>query len=227
MKRILLAEDNPDLRENVSDYLQAHDFRVTGAADGLEAQAILRTQQFDLILLDVMMPGMDGFSLCRWIREREDTPILFLTARVQEKDQLRGYSLGADDYITKPFSLAVLTAKCQAILARKSGTSQGGEWLTSGEIRVNPILRQAFLGEQDMILTARELELLTYFLRNPNRPLSREQILDRVWGCDYEGNDRAVDTHVKNLRKRLGTEGRRIRTVMRVGYCFRTENQGG
>ncbi len=217
MNRILLAEDNDSLRELVQDYLAQNGFEVDAKADGLSAWEAFREKNYQLVLLDVMMPGMDGFELCRKIRERENVPILFLTARVQEEDQLRGYRLGADDYIMKPFSLPVLLAKCRAILARNNGT---GDWLEMGGIRLSPGEHRLFAGENPVELQALDFKLLLYFMRNPGRALSRDQILVKVWGYDYEGSERSVDTHVKNLRKALGRHGKYIRTVVKVGYVF-------
>ena len=170
-----------------------------------------------LVLLDVMMPGMDGFTLCRKIRERESVPVLFLTARVLEEDQLRGYELGADDYILKPFSLRVLLAKCQAVLERyqcgMQAEQQKGLW--KHEKR-----QQFFCDGQPVELQSLDFRLLSYFYENPNRILTREQIILKLWGYEYAGNDRSVDTHVKNLRKALGDYGSCIRTIVKKGYIF-------
>lgn len=217
MKRILLAEDNAHLRELVQDYLSANGFEVDVEADGIAAWQAIQTQDYQLVLLDVMMPGMDGFELCRKIREQENVPILFLTARVQEEDQLYGYQLGADDYIVKPFSLPVLLAKCRAILEREH---RMGNWMEAGGIRLQPSQKIVFCDGKPVSLQALDFELLYYFMKNPGRVLSREQILLKVWGYDYTGNDRAVDTHVKNLRKALGKYGKYIRTVIKAGYVF-------
>lgn len=167
-----------------------------------------------------MMPGMDGFTLCRKIREKEDVPLLFLTARVQEADQLRGYQLGADDYILKPFSLPVLLAKCRAILERNQ---RRGAWLEASGIRLNPEQRQVLCDGEPIALQALDFELLHYFMKNPGRVLTREQILLKLWGYDYSGSDRSVDTHVKNLRKALGKHGNCIRTIIKTGYVFDAE----
>ncbi|MGN0292461.1 MAG: response regulator transcription factor [Lachnospiraceae bacterium] len=218
-QKILLAEDHVNLRELVQDYLSAGGFEVDVAGDGLEAWEAVQSRDYDLILLDVMMPEMDGFELCRKIREAENVPILFLTARVQEQDQLYGYELGADDYIVKPFSLPVLLAKCRVILERNRRTGMG-DWLEAGGIRLQLSRKMVFCGEKQVSLQALDYELLQYFMKNPGRVLSREQILMKVWGHDYEGSDRAVDTHVKNLRKALGKYGKCIRTVIKSGYVF-------
>ena len=217
MKKILLAEDNEHLRELVQDYLSENGFEVDAQADGLSAWEAIQQNDYQLVLLDVMMPKMDGFELCQKIREKENVPILFLTARVQEEDQLRGYQLGADDYILKPFSLPVLLAKCNVILERNNHT---GEWMEVGKIRIQPEQKRVICDGENIILQALDFELLYYFMQNPGRVLSREQILVKVWGYDYDGNDRSVDTHVKNLRKALGKYGKSIRTVIKTGYVF-------
>lgn len=217
MKRILLAEDNSYMRELIQDFLSENGLEIDAKPDGMQAWEAIQTQDYDLVLLDVMMPEMDGFTLCRKIREKEDVPILFLTARVQEEDQLRGYRLGADDYILKPFSLPVLLAKCRAILERDQRRGNGIEM--SG-IRLYPEQRQVFCDGEMIILQALDFELLYYFMKNPGRVLTREQILLKIWGYDYCGSDRSVDTHVKNLRKALGKHGKCIRTIVKTGYVF-------
>lgn len=217
MKKILLAEDNDDLRELIEDYLSENGFEVFAMEDGQAAWDVFQEEKFDLVLLDVMMPRMDGFELCKKIRDRENVPILFLTAKVQEEDQLRGYRLGADDYILKPFSLPVLVAKCQVILERNN---HAGDWIESGNIKIQPEQGKVMCDDKEISLQALDVELLYYFMQNQGRVLSREQILVKVWGYDYEGNDRSVDTHVKNLRKALGESGKRIKTVIKKGYVF-------
>ena len=217
MKKILLAEDNDSLREVVSDYLCDKGFDIVQAADGLEAWDKFMQEKFDLVLLDVMMPGMDGFELCKKIREIESVPILFLTAKIQEQDQLTGYKLGADDYILKPFSLPVLYAKCCVILDRNNILS---DWVEAGNIRLNNTQRKVEVKGKEIKLQSLDFELLEYFMNNPGRILSRDQILVKLWGYDYEGSDRAVDTHIKKLRKALGDEGNAIKTVIKKGYIL-------
>ena len=217
MRRILLAEDNDNLRELITDFLSEHGFEVDAAADGEAAWEAVQTKSYQIILLDVMMPGMDGFTLCKKIRERESVPVLFLTARVLEEDQLHGYELGADDYILKPFSLKVLLAKCRAVLERY----QQGMPKEQKEGLVLDEERQQFLcGGSPVKLQSLDFRLLSYFYQNPNRILTREQIILKLWGYEYDGNDRSVDTHVKNLRKALGDYGRCIQTIVKKGYVF-------
>lgn len=217
MKKILLAEDNDSLRELITDYLSANGFLIEAYRDGQQAWEAIQTKHYHLVLLDIMMPNMDGFELCKKIREKENVPILFLTAKVQEEDQLRGYHLGADDYILKPFSLPVLLEKCRVVLER---TNRTGEWLEMGAIRLHPIKKQVFCDDTLISLQAMDFELLFYFMQNPGRVLSREQILIKLWGYDYDGTDRAVDTHVKKLRKALGKYGSYIKTIIKAGYLF-------
>lgn len=217
MKRILLAEDNGHMRELIADYLEENGFEVDAGADGLQAWELFQTRDYHLVLLDVMMPEMDGFTLCRKIREKEDVPILFLTARIQEEDQLRGYHLGADDYILKPFSLPVLLAKCRVILERNQ---RGGNWLEAAGIRLNPEQRCVLCDGEPVTLQSMDFDLLCYFMKNQGRILTREQILLKLWGFDYSGSDRSVDTHVKKLRKALGKYGKCIRTMVKLGYLF-------
>ena len=220
MYRILLAEDNDNLREVVTDYLTGQGYEVDGRADGAGALEAFYENRYQLVLLDVMMPKMNGFEVCRRIRAKEDVPILFLTARVQEQDQLLGYSLGADEYIVKPFSLPVLAAKCKAILERAAGRVMSDDLCTDGELTVNFATRRVSVAGREIELQSLDFDLLRYFLANRGRVLSREQILDRIWGFDYDGSDRVVDTHIKKLRKALGSAGGNIETVIKRGYRY-------
>ena len=214
---ILITEDEREIAELIKLYLENESYMVFCAEDGKEALELLEQESIDMAILDIMMPGMDGFTLCRKIRERESVPVLFLTARVLEEDQLRGYELGADDYILKPFSLRVLLAKCQAVLERyqcgMQAEQQKGLW--KHEKR-----QQFFCDGQPVELQSLDFRLLSYFYENPNRILTREQIILKLWGYEYAGNDRSVDTHVKNLRKALGDYGSCIRTIVKKGYIF-------
>ena len=220
MCRILLAEDNDNLREVMTDYLEDNGFQVTAVPNGAEAWDAFCEQEFRLVLLDVMMPRMNGFEVCRRIRAKEDVPILFLTARVQEEDQLRGYALGADEYIVKPFSLPVLVAKCKAMLERAGGRAMTEAVITAQGLSVNTLTGKVTADGEEIELPALDLKLLRYFMANQGRILTREQILDRIWGMDYDGSDRVVDTHIKKLRKALGKQGSHIETVIKEGYRF-------
>ena len=216
--RILIAEDEPRLRAVLADYFTAMGHDPVTAADGLTALALAKEQEFDGILLDVMMPGMDGFSVCRVLRRESTVPILFLTALAEEEDMLRGYGLGADDYIPKPFSLAVLGAKLTALIRR----SRGGEeqLLRVGALALSLASPKAFAGQQELSLTPKEYALLRILMQNRGTVLSREQVLMKCWGYDYEGDDRAVDTHIRRLRSKLGSAQGYIRTVIKTGYCL-------
>ena len=217
MKRVLFAEDNDNLREVVSDYLEDKGYSVAAVKDGALAWEVFQENKYDLILLDVMMPNMDGFELCKLIRQKENVPILFLTARIKEEDQLRGYRLGADDYILKPFSLPVLYAKCQVILERNNHV---GECIEIHNIKLNPTQGKVMVNDKEIKLQSLDFELLKFFMQNPGRILTREQIINKLWGYDYEGNERSVDTHIKKLRKALGKDGKIIKTVVKRGYTF-------
>lgn len=216
--KILLAEDHDNLREIIEDYLVVHGYVVESFDNGEDAYYSFLTESYDLVLLDVMMPKMDGFTLCKKIREKEEIPILFITAKVQEVDQLKGYELGCDDYIIKPFSLPVLLAKCNAIMNIKHY-----QFLERGVLKLNTREKQAYLNNKNLNLKIIDYKILEYFIKNPNMILSREQILLKVWGFDYTGQERSVDTHIKILRKALGPYQKGIKTVIKQGYCFETK----
>ena len=192
------------------------------AADGEEAVHLAEKQDFDLILLDVMMPNMDGFEACRKIRGKKDVPILFLTARTSEEDQLRGFQLEADDYVIKPFSLPVLHARVCALLKRRKGAETGSELRAEG-ILVNLETREVQVDGEPVSMPPRVYNLLVYLMRNQNRILTRQQILDQVWGEDIFCYDRVVDTTIKKLRHALGDRAGCIRTIVKVGYKFQEE----
>lgn len=216
--KILLAEDHDNLREIIEDYLVVRGYVVESFDNGEDAYYSFLTESYDLVLLDVMMPKMDGFTLCKKIREKEEIPILFITAKVQEVDQLKGYELGCDDYIIKPFSLPVLLAKCNVIMNRKHY-----QFLERGVLKLNTREKQAYLNNKNLNLKIIDYKILEYFIKNPNMILSREQILLKVWGFDYTGQERSVDTHIKILRKALGPYQKGIKTVIKQGYCFETK----
>ena len=214
---ILLAEDEARLRDIVRDYFAAHGAECDLAKDGEEALELLRRHDYDAVLLDVLMPGLDGFAVCRRLREGSGAPVIFLTALGGEEDVLRGYGLGADDYVTKPFSLAVLLAKTQALVRRSRGEA-GAETLACGAIALEPARRACAVDGAPVALPPREYGLLLCLMRNKGQVLSREQLLDKVWGIDFEGGDRAVDGRIKTLRAALGPAGKQIKTVFKAGY---------
>lgn len=215
--RILVVEDEDRIRNIVRDYLTAHGLDCDLARDGEEALDLLRDHDYDAILLDVLMPNLDGFSVCRAVRAKSRVPILFLTALGSEEDVLQGYALGADDYVTKPFSLAVLLAKTKAVIRRSRGEG-GGDTLTCGSISLDTSGRTCTVGGKPVDLTPREYDLLLCLIRNRGQVLSRDQLLDKVWGIDFEGGQRAVDVRIKSLRAALGGAGKQIKTVFKAGY---------
>lgn len=225
MHTILLVEDERTLRELVGDYLTRRSggqWRVLPAADGGEALLLAASQPLDLAILDVMLPDIDGFALCRELRSGSDLPILFLSARSAEEDRLRGYGLGADDYMTKPFSQAELFAKAAALLRRSKG-EMGRDLLVSGGVAVDIPAHAALVDGKRVDLPPKELAILRLLLEERGRVLRREDLLLRLWGWDYEGSDRVADTHVKNLRRALGPWARCLKTVFKTGYKWEEE----
>lgn len=217
--RILIAEDEPKLRQVLCDYLISRGDCPIPAPDGITALSLAEEQEFDGVLLDIMMPGLDGFSVCRALRAHSDVPIIFLTALSDEEDKLLGYELGADDYVTKPFIMSVLYAKLTALINRSRGSILAGDRLTAGEVTVVLSAKKVYVGETEVTLTPKEHALLVCLMKNRNVVLSREQLLVKCWGYDYEGDSRAVDTHIRRLREKLGSAAAIIKTVIKHGYC--------
>lgn len=215
MERVLLVEDEKRIRDIVRDYFAAHGLECDLARDGEEALDLLLDHDYDAILLDVLMPRLDGFGVCRAVREKSAVPILFLTALGGEEEMLRGYALGCDDYVTKPFSLAVLLAKTRALIRRSRG---GTEVLTYGAISLDTAGRSCTAAGRVVKLSPREHDLLLCLMRNRGQVLTRAQLLDKVWGLDFEGDDRAVDVRIRSLRAALGETGSQIKTVFKAGY---------
>ena len=225
MYQILLVEDDSGIREIISDYFNEKgggQIKLHTAKDGYEGLHFIQRMEFDLVLLDIMMPGMEGFSLCREIRRKSVVPIIFLTARNQEEDLLYGYKIGCDDYMIKPFSVAELFVKVQAMLRRAKGELLK-KVLRTGKIEVHTDCFQVFVDKEEVKLAPKEYELLRFFMESQGRVLSRNTLLDSIWGYDYVGSDRVVDNHIKKLRKALGTEGKRIKTVITQGYRWEEE----
>lgn len=217
---ILLAEDERDMREVLCDYFTAKsggELTMISAPDGNTALHLIETQPFDLLLLDIMLPGTDGFALCRAAREQGDAPVLFVTAREDEQDKLHGYGLGADDYVVKPFSLAVLYAKAQALLRRSRGMT-AAEVLRAGALELNPARGTVTADGQRIDLPPKEFALLRALMERKNRVLTRDELLDLAWGWDYDGTDRVIDGHIKKLRRALGKHAECIKTVVKRGY---------
>ena len=218
---ILIVEDEPHMGTILQDYFAAHGVESDLASDGDTALDAFARRDYDAALLDVMIPGLDGYGVCRAIRRESSLPILFLTALGGEEQALYGYSQGADDYVTKPFSLALLLAKTTALIRRSRGTEDGA--LICGAIRLEPGPMLCTVSHNQVKLSPREYQLLLCLLRNRGKVLSREQLLTRVWGWDFEGGDRAVDVQVKNLRAALGDAGKQIKTVFKAGYKLEAE----
>lgn len=216
--KVLIVEDEPNLREVLSDYFRSKkDIPIT-AANGSDALDLIEEHDFDAVLLDIMIPEVDGFSVCRALRKRSDVPVVFLTALSDEDDKLYGYELGADDYITKPFSMSVLYAKVMALIKRNRGNVLVGDRLSAGGITLELSSHTVYLGKNEAAVTPKEYSLLLCLMRNKNVIMSREQLLVKCWGYDYEGESRAVDTHIKRLREKLGEHAGCIKTVIKVGY---------
>lgn len=220
--RLLIAEDEKKLRKLVKDFFELKGYEVSEAGNGSEAVDALQNQKFDLIFLDIMMPGMDGLEACEKLRTFTDAPIIFLTALYDEETKLKGYACGADDYVTKPFSLDVLYAKAEAIRKRYQGKVGAKEGiLKASTLELDTIKRVAIIDGKEVILATKEYEILKYFLENKEQVISRNQILDNVWGEEYFGYDRTVDTHIKKLRKTIGDAAVPLQTIYKAGYIWK------
>ena len=218
--RILIVEDEAKLREVLCDYFRSRGELPAQAADGAQALGMLEEDEFDAVLLDILMPGLDGLSVCRAVRRTSGVPIVFLTALSAEEDKLLGYELGADDYVTKPFSMSVLYAKVSALIRRSRGNMLAGDVLEDGGVRLVLSAQKAFAAGRELALTPKEFELLLCFIKNKGVVLTREQLLNEVWGYDFYGDSRTVDTHIKMLRNNLGEYRELIKTVWGVGYRY-------
>lgn len=218
-KNILVADDEERMRRLVRDFLHKAGYKTYEAADGRQALKIFAEQEIDLLILDVMMPEYDGWAVCRQIRKTSTVPIIMLTARGEESDELFGFDLGADEYISKPFSLRILGARVQALLRRTE--SQTPPTVRSmGGLRIDELGHYVYVDEQPVDLTPKEFELLVYLADHTGRALTREQILNAVWNYDYYGDIRTVDAHIKNIRLKMGARGVYVQTVRGVGYRF-------
>lgn len=221
MANILVVEDEKNMQEIITEYMRRGGHTCYTADDGVDALMILKNDPMDLMILDIMMPLIDGFSVCKMAREMSNIPIIILTAKGSEDDKLKGYDLGADDYMTKPFSPKVLLAKTNVLLRRTSASpTDAVNSLNGGKISMIPALHKVFLDGQEITLTYKEYEMLYFFMSNPGQIFTREQLLNRIWGYDFEGTTSTVDTHIKTLRQKLGSEGRHIVTLIRSGYKF-------
>ena len=221
--KILVVDDESRMRKLVKDFLQKNNYEVLEAGDGSEALDIFFEQNdIALIILDVTMPKMDGWQVCREIRNYSKVPIIMLTAKGDEKDELQGFDLGVDEYISKPFSPKILVARVEAIL-RRAGKAASGDVMEAGGIHLDQAAHMVTIDGQNVELSYKEFELLTYFMENKGIALSREKILNNVWNYDYFGDARTIDTHVKKLRSKLGVKGDMIKTIWGMGYKFEVD----
>lgn len=218
--RILIVDDEELIRDMIKEYISLENYEADEAADGAEALSLVQQKQYDLIILDVMMPKYDGWSFCREIRKTSQIPIIMLTARGEEYDKLLAFELGVDDYIVKPFSPKELLARIKAIMRRSSIPAGNDEHASFEGLTIEFGSRNVYVDDQQVSLTPKEYELLSFFARNPNRVFSRDQLLNSVWGYDFIGDSRTVDTHIKMLRENLGIYRRLIVTVWGTGYKF-------
>jgi len=218
MKTVLVVDDAPNIVELLRLYLEQAGYATIAAADGPAAIELHRRHRPDLVILDVMLPGLDGFEVCRAIRRDADTPILMLTARTDDVDAIVGLELGADDYVTKPFNPRALVARVKAILRRSDGSVRAGRPIEVGALRIEPRRRAVTMDGRPVELRAREFDLLAALAREPGVVLSREVLLEDVWGTDFPGETRTVDVHVSELRRKLGPAGPPIEAVRGVGY---------
>ena len=217
--KILVVDDEGRMRKLVKDFLERQGYRVIEAKDGLEAmERFYEDKEIALLILDVMMPNMDGWQVCREVRQSSKVPIIMLTERSEERDELQGFKLGVDEYISKPFSPKILVARVEAILRRSQGTS--ADTSEAGGIRIDKAAHQVTIDGQVIDLSYKEFELLNYFMENQGLALSREKILNHVWNYDYFGDARTIDTHVKKLRSKMGEKGDYIKTIWGMGYKF-------
>ena len=223
MQRILVVEDDFDIQELLQNFLQETGYEVDIAGDGVEALSICIDGQYDLILLDIMLPKIDGYGVCELIRKQSDVPIIMLTALNGEDDQIKGLDLQVDDYITKPFSMPILIRKIAAVLRRSSqGTVESYQSITYGNLLLNCDGYTATMNGNTFELTQKEFEILRELLTHQGRILTRQNLLDKLWRYDFYGDERVVDTHIKNLRKKLGIDF--IQTIRGVGYKIDKEN---
>ncbi|MDO4492204.1 MAG: response regulator transcription factor [Lachnospiraceae bacterium] len=221
--KILIVDDESRMRKLVRDFLVRKGYEILEAEDGEKAMDLFYAHKdIALILLDVMMPKMDGYAVCREIRKQSQIPIIMLTARGEERDELLGFELGVDEYISKPFSPKILVARVEAIL-RRTNQLDSQQKLVAGELVIDKAAHQVLVGDTVLDLSFKEFELLTYFVENRGIALSREKILNNVWNYDYFGDARTIDTHVKKLRSKMGEKGSYIKTVWGMGYKFEVD----
>lgn len=214
---ILIIDDEPDMRTLIEMYLENSGFKCYTAESGEEGYMILKEAEIDLVILDIMMPNEDGYEVCQRIRTNSDIPIIFLSAKGEEWDKVKGLQLGGDDYIVKPLSPGELVARIHAVLRRSGRVKQESEQIKIGKLSIDKKARRVLVEEEKISLTLKEFEMLSYLIQHVNQALSREQLLEHVWGIEYDGSLRTVDTHIKTLRMKLGIADY-IQTVWGVGY---------
>ncbi|WP_405116162.1 response regulator transcription factor [Paenibacillus sp. FSL K6-1217] len=222
-KTILIVEDENILREIMKDYLLEEGYRVIEAIDGKQAISLFQEHEVDLILLDIMLPELDGWSVCRRIRKTSNVPIIILTARSDEDDTLLGFELGADDYVTKPYRPLILLARVKRLLESRYAGGHDSDTLSGGGISIHFPSRTVSVDGTSSGLTHTEFEILAYLLQNKGIIISREQLITKIWGYDFAGDDRTVNSHIRNLRSKLGEHAKQIVTVVRSGYKFEEE----
>ena len=220
MPKILVVDDEERIRALIREYAEFSEFEVTEAADGMEAVEAVRKDNFDIIVMDVMMPRLDGYSACKEIKKLKDIPVIMLSARGEEYDKLFGFEIGVDDYVTKPFSPKELMARIRAVMNRSAGSKKTEDVITYQGLVINFTAREVTIDGKKAQMTPKEYDLLFYLVRNMNIALSREKLLEEVWGFDFYGDDRTVDTHIKMLRNSLGPYRSLIVTLRGMGYKF-------
>lgn len=224
MYKLLVVDDEPKIREVIREYAEFNGYEVTEAADGMSAVGLCKLNEYDLVILDIMMPKLDGFSACKEIKKIQDVPIIMLSARGEEYDKLFGFELGIDDYIVKPFSPKELMARINVVLARRNSAAQSkADVVKFNGLEINVAARTVTVDGERVELTPKEYELLFYLIENKNIALSRDKLLSDIWGYDFFGDDRTIDTHIKNLRNNLGPYRDYIVTLRGVGYKFEFE----
>ncbi len=221
-KNILVIEDEKSIQNILKAFLEDAGYSVVLTDDGMAGIAEFHKSPYDLVLLDIMMPKLDGYTVCEMIRNESDTPVILLTALDDEDSQMKGFDLLADDYITKPFSMPLVLRRIEAVLRRAKSTEYSSNILTYREIQLDTENYKVFVSGQEIVLTAREFEILRLFMENQGRVFTREQLLDMIWNYDYMGDDKIINTHIKNIRKKLGVDC--IETIRGVGYRIDKEN---
>ncbi|WP_339265140.1 response regulator transcription factor [Paenibacillus sp. FSL K6-1330] len=219
-KTIMIVEDEQILREIIKDYLLEEGYEVLEADDGKKALALFQEHELDLIILDIMLPELDGWSVCKRIRKVSNVPIIMLTARSDEDDTLMGFELGADDYVTKPYSPAILLARAKRLLESRQTRDQEDDALSSNGISIHFPSRTVTVDGVNCSLTHTEFEILAYLMKNKGIIITREQLITKIWGYDFVGDDRTVNSHIRNLRSKLGEPAKHISTIVRSGYKF-------